>query len=301
MAFEVRTFGKWILAGEHTVLRGGTALAFPIQTRFFDLKYTNEAVDSNSTSPYTISISEKSTVPAAVFERTLLRGLELVNRTVNDVKGAFLLGGNIPLSSGLGGSASICAAIAKLFVHFNFLTSDKSFSFCRDLEDMYHGKSSGLDVATVLAGHGISFKRENGFTNLNLKWQPNWYLLHSGVHSQTKDDVAKVNALWGNDAKTAQEIDDRMKKSVAMATTALQQEENEQSLSLLVEAQKLAASCFASWNLIPEPMEMRIQELYNHGALAVKPTGSGGGGFILSLWQPGVTPKTPFDLLSVYA
>ncbi len=293
MKYQVRTFGKWILAGEHTVLRGGTALAFPIQTRFFELQFLPNP------SSYQIITQPGSTVPLDVFERTLLRGLELIQKNADEIRGQFTLDSNIPLSSGLGGSASLCVAIANLFHWLNWLDKDQMLSFCRKLEDMYHGQSSGLDVATVLANQGISFRRDFGASDLAMSWKPNWHLLHSGVQSRTKDDVAKVNALFENSPKLANEIDAQMKESVRLATKALTQ--GELGLPLLVEAQKLAGSCFVSWDIIPKPMQETIDELYSLGALAVKPTGSGGGGFILSLWPQGVEPKTPFDLLSVYA
>src|SRR4051794_8275736 len=38
-AFSTRTFGKWILAGEHAVLRGSPALAFPLTARSLELEF----------------------------------------------------------------------------------------------------------------------------------------------------------------------------------------------------------------------------------------------------------------------
>lgn len=294
MSYKVRTFGKWILAGEHTVLRGGAALAFPIQTRFFDLEFVP------GTEEYKIVLPKTSTVPADVFERTLLRGLELTLQDIDELKGTFFINSNIPLSSGLGGSASICAAVARLFYKFEWLKNDEVFTFCRNLEDMYHGQSSGLDVATVLSANGIIFRRHAGFENLEPKWKPNWYLLHSGIQSRTKDDVAKVNSLFHSDLKTANEVDERMRGAVEKSIQALALDQ-ERGLPMLIDAQKAAASCFSSWSLVPETMENTMKDLYKAGALAVKPTGSGGGGFILSLWPSGTVPQTSFDLLSVYA
>ncbi len=39
MNFKVETYGKWILAGEHSVLRGYPALVFPLKDRGLHLQY----------------------------------------------------------------------------------------------------------------------------------------------------------------------------------------------------------------------------------------------------------------------
>ena len=54
----------------------------------------------------------------------------------------------------------------------------------------------------------------------------------------------------------------------------------------------MAHQCFESWGLITPDMSSIIQNLYQRGALAVKPTGSGGGGYLLSLWE---TPEKPLE------
>ncbi len=37
--------------------------------------------------------------------------------------------------------------------------------------------------------------------------------------------------------------------------------------------------------LISESLQQHMQQLLHEGALAVKPTGSGSGGYVLSLWE----------------
>ena len=43
--FEVKVSGKWILAGEHSVLRGGRAIVFPLNSRYLKLKYDKTETD----------------------------------------------------------------------------------------------------------------------------------------------------------------------------------------------------------------------------------------------------------------
>jgi mevalonate kinase len=56
-------------------------------------------------------------------------------------------------------------------------------------------------------------------------------------------------------------------------------------LAALAEQMNAAHEIFREWNLVPYAVEKQRSELLNAGALAAKLTGSGDGGFLLTLWQ----------------
>ena len=60
---------------------------------------------------------------------------------------------------------------------------------------------------------------------------------------------------------------------------------SEESLSQLANAINSARQCFIDWGLAGGHVEKHIEDLLSAGALAAKPTGSGDGGYVLSLWQ----------------
>ncbi len=289
----IKTSGKWILCGEHAVLRGSLALAFPIDSQYFSLEYRSDS------HPLTFECKDGRDLPhLKPFVSALEKGFEIIKRKSTDLKGTIQIDANIPLGAGLGGSASLCVAVGKLFCEIGFLPDDQLFSFSQSLENIFHGQSSGVDVAVVIARKGISFFRGGEFTPIEMSWQPNWYLLHSGIYSKTAEDIKKVQRFISANAKAGQALDDIINESSHNCLKALR--DNEVSgLKLLSQSIDNAANCFSEWELIPEAMRNKMEALREAGALAVKPTGSGGGGFILSLWPAKFTPPKHFNLLPI--
>ncbi len=281
---NIRTSGKWILCGEHAVLRGSPAIAFPLHSQFFEIEYKPGD---------TFSLQSKSGRPLLhlePFRKALEYGLSLLKKNSGHLKGSIIADANITLGAGLGGSATLCVTIGKLFHTLNWISQDQLFSFCRELEDVFHGKSSGLDVAVILADQGIHFEMSGDYHLLKCSWKPNWYLSYSGVSSRTSDDVGIVKNYISQNVDNGKQTDALMIDSVLMAEKALAMDEKA-GLHLLTKSIEQAATCFARWNLQPLPMRQQIEKIKTAGALAVKPTGSGGGGYILSLWPAGITPK----------
>ena len=58
-----------------------------------------------------------------------------------------------------------------------------------------------------------------------------------------------------------------------------------------IEALQLGHRCFEEWGLVNDAVKFHQAQLLGLGALAVKLTGSGGGGYMISYWQ-----KPPVDV-----
>ena len=52
-----------------------------------------------------------------------------------------------------------------------------------------------------------------------------------------------------------------------------------------VNAMEVASKCFADWDLLGGGVKETMDKAKSLGALAVKPTGSGNGGYVLSCWN----------------
>jgi len=285
------THAKWILAGEHAVLRGHPALVFPVPSLTLTLEYHAgaEAVHADFA-------GSAGADTHLLFWSVLEQGLEWVGQNLSEVTGHFQLTSYIPIGAGMGASAALCAGIAKWLSAQGFMREDEIFGFAQRLENLFHSESSGVDIAGTLATQGTEFTRPQHLTPLTLQWQPQWFLSASGQVGITAHCVNKVKELWQRDPVLADSIDQTMAKSVKLAKQALAVP-LEQGLPQLVESIELARSCFQQWHLISDNVAHHSELLMKAGALATKPTGSGDGGYILSLWDK--PPPTHLSLRPV--
>ncbi|WP_374001667.1 mevalonate kinase [Bdellovibrio bacteriovorus] len=276
--FTCKAFGKCILLGEHSVLRGSPALVVPIQSRNLDLSY------SKGENPLELRlIGDHGKELQLLIWGVLEKACELKKISRADLKGTLLLESSIPVGAGMGASAALCVALTRWLGYLGYVEEADYYEFARTLENLFHGESSGVDIAVALSGEGLRFIRDGEKKPLVMAWRPHWYISYSGKRGVTVDAVNKVKDLLLKDPAYGESIDAQMREAVAMAEVALKMDAD-QGLPALAKAIDLAAGCFEKWNLNEGEPAKHIQWLKDQGALAVKPTGSGGGGYVLSLW-----------------
>lgn len=291
---ETTVFGKWILAGEHAVLRGCPAVVFPAFTKSLKLRF-DEALAGGANAVGDFSTDSKGL--AAEFsgeygsEMRLLfwgvveKALEMTGRSRLDVAGRFQITNSIPVGAGLGASAALCVAIGRWFQWRNWIAEPELAEFCRQLENLFHGESSGVDIAVAISGQGLHYERGGERYAIQPAWEPDWYLSFSGKRGVTSECIARVKALWTADARLGERIDRDMCEAVLLAESALSSRNPGAAFEELAAAINRARGCFERWGLASGEMGAHMQMLLNHGASAVKPTGSGDGGYVLSLWR----------------
>lgn len=290
-SFETIVTGKWILAGEHSVLRGVPALVFPFQGR--SLHFIFFAESKQNTLELEL-IGERGDEMRLPFWGVLERACELAKISRSGIHGKIKISSDVPVGAGLGASATLCAAIARWFVFENIIRPDQAYEFAKSLENLFHGESSGVDIAVALGGEPIKFYKDGAREHLQMNWKPKWYLSYSGKRGVTLDCVNKVKALIEKNPELGKQLDQQMKNAVSMAEVALSKS-SDLGLPHLVQSMKLAAECFERWGLAGGEVKEHMDHLYKQGALAVKPTGSGDGGYILSLWRQ--TPPQELELI----
>lgn len=265
MSGAIRSHGKCILAGEHGVLRGGEALVLPLRTRGLDLRW------EHSPNP---GVRVQEGAFTGPFRDSLKKALEQTGFQLPQAGYDFQIESDIPVQAGLGSSAALAVSVVR-FLNEEGAAVNDAFSLAIEIENLFHGKSSGLDIACVLSSAPIRYVKGSPPEDLALLWKPPLYLFDTGKRSATKDCVAKVEAANRKD------LDERMAESVRKMKSVLVSEQADR-VEEMAAAMQLAGSCFTEWGLGTEPaLEEKLRAA---GALAVKPTGSGGGGFLLTLW-----------------
>jgi mevalonate kinase len=283
MTMETVAYGKWILAGEHAVLRGSPALVFPVLGRGLQLSF------SDSGEGLSVEFSgEHGSEMQLLFWGVIEKAFELTGHKRGEVTGHFRISSSIPVGAGMGASAALCVGIGRWFEWKNWVNSDQLPEFCRQLENLFHGESSGVDIAVALSGKGMHYERTGDRYAVDLKWKPLWYVSYSGKRGVTSNCIDRVKALWAKDASLGEKIDRDMREAVEMAEIALKRPTASEGFDLLAESIHKARACFEHWGLASGQIGDHMSSLLDHGAYAVKPTGSGDGGFVLSLWR-----KTP--------
>lgn len=292
--FQTTTYAKCIIIGEHAVLRGHPAIVAPIKSKQFKLKYCQnkealKAIYDNT--QYGENLLN-------IFWSLLQHAMKLLNKKIDKITGTFYLENHVPIACGLGFSAAICVAVTRWLIWKRWVPDFELFNFSKKLEDLFHGKSSGIDIAGVLSENPILYKIYSKIKELKFSWEPQLYLTFSEQTGKTRECVAQVENIWTTNPKFAQSVDQKMSIAVLMAEKALTTNTN--NVSNLANALNSARYCFEQWELIDTKLHEHFNILLSHHALAIKPIGSGAGGYVLSLWD-GFPPKElPFKTISLF-
>jgi mevalonate kinase len=278
--FKVTVPGKWVLTGEHSVLRGGTAIALPHPEYHLTLIFSP---DKNSKGLH-LKPNEAEKIVHEILE-SVKEEWEADDRKFIMPKGLLTIESSIPIGAGLGSSAALCVALTRWMQKPLNIEEKEVFTFATQLEHRFHGKSSGMDIAVILSDEPISYIRGRGPKALGIKKLPRFTFHDTTKRCRTNECIYRVEKIMEDDAALGRDIDEKMNQASRKIMEGLVRFDTDGTgIEQIREGMKMGQECFYEWRLVPGEAKRLEESLYNQGALAVKITGAGGGGMLAALW-----------------
>lgn len=270
--------GKTVLLGEHAVVYGMPAIAAGIS-----LGATAQATPSGS---FAIRVAERGAVDGDGSE--LAAALRRAAETVGAGPHRVDVDVNLPLGSGLGGSAAIGVAVTRALLAATGQqeTQERVLQGADAWERVFHGNPSGVDAAAAYAGGCIWFTKAAGIQPLFVAVPLRLVICLAGPPASTKQMVEDVRRL-------GERRPDLLAKSLAGIESLVK------NAKLCIEAgdmhglgqlmnynQMLLSGLFLS---TPD-VERACSVAREAGALGAKLTGAGGGGAVIALCDADTAP-----------
>ncbi|TQM32892.1 mevalonate kinase [Nocardia bhagyanarayanae] len=282
-----RAHGKAILLGEHTVVHGTPALAFPLPTlsvravaRQARSQYAHEG-DFLAGQQFRFVAGNGATASsgAHVAVEEALRRWGSVGEAVEVV-----LDCEIPPARGLGSSAACAAAAVRAVadLYGRIVGSDALYELVQCGEQFAHGRASGVDASAAVATGPIRFQA-GAARELTVGVDAALVIADTGTAGATQHAVAAVRRKLDADRPAADRLLERAANLIESAAADLSAGHAESLGKTLLEFQSLLAELGVS---TPE-IDTLVTAASDAGAYGAKLTGGGLGGCVLALTETG--------------
>jgi len=191
---------------------------------------------------------------------------------------------SIPVAAGLGSSAAVAAAVVAAVSRLLDveLSKEEVYRIAYEAECFVHGTPSGIDPAISTYGGVLLFRKDKGFTHLDVKEDIPLVIGDTGVERSTGELVAMVRKRREQYSSI---IDPIIKSAGEIALCAVETLETG-DLHTLGELMNLNHALLCAIGVSNEPLERLVYAARKAGALGTKLTGAGGGGCMIALCLP---------------
>ncbi|MFQ5710212.1 MAG: mevalonate kinase [Candidatus Geothermarchaeales archaeon] len=288
MFVEASAPGKVILAGEHFVVHGGKALALAIR-RYVRIRvsptdfpleiYHSESGKRDYVDSHGRWVSESRLKDLEPIEASVEAVFDYLGQRTNV---RLDISSSIPMSAGLGSSASLAAAIVKGVSHYlgHELDRGELIEIASASERVVHGDPSGVDLSTVVSGGLVLF--EGSFKRVVKNIRDVDLPLVVGDSSERRStgvlvgNVGEISKKYGKIFSHLVQTSDMI---VERELEAIINGELETLGGLFNVSQGLLYSIGVS----TPKLERMVSRAIDLGALGAKLTGAGGGGCMIAL------------------
>jgi mevalonate kinase len=288
--------GKIILLGEHSVVFGQPALAAGLARGL-----TLEAAplpDRGAAIELSIPDWNIDVRLTAGSEHPVARAcLDVLAHCDGPVTGWRIEGrARVPCGAGLGSSAALTVALARLALGAHDDEPDVEDVIAASMigERVFHGTPSGIDSTVAARGGVLAFMRGQPCEVVELGAPLHLVVIPSGIPRQTGLMVAGVRARRERLPEVIDPIVVALGQLVRRGRVALAHGQLAEFAELCNIAHELLAALGVSLPALDRSCALAME----HGALAAKLTGAGGGGCVFALCDTSASAQQLLDALA---
>lgn len=288
--------GKVILLGEHSVVYGQPALAAGL-ARGLALEAT-PLPDRGAPIELSIPAWNIDIQLAPSSEHPVARAsLEVLAHCDGPVTGWRIEGkARVPCGAGLGSSAALTVALARLALGAQDTEEPVDDVIAASMvgERVFHGTPSGLDSTVAARGGVLAYVRGEPCEMVHLAAPLHLVVIPSGIPRQTGQMVGGVRARRDRLPEIVDPILVSLGQLVRRGRVAL----GRGAVAEFAELCSIAHELLGALGVSLPALDRLCATAVEHGALAAKLTGAGGGGCVFALCD---TPESAQHLLAALA
>ena len=268
--------GKIILMGEHSVVYGEPAIAFPFAGAKVQVEITANETNTLISSYYHGLLEE---VPSH-----LKNVKDLLHRLQQDFHtGPFATSivSTIPSERGMGSSAAVAVALTRAFFDWikKDFTKEELMTYVNFSEKIAHGNPSGIDAAAASGTDAIYFIKGHPITSFPLTIDGYLLVADTGIKGQTREAVKSVAHLFETSKQLASQAIQRLGIETQKAKEAIIANQ----LEVLGESMNNAHQALQQLGVSNQQLDQLVSLALAHGAYGAKLTGGGRGGCMIAL------------------
>lgn len=271
--------GKIILMGEHSVVYGEPAIAFPFQETYISTKVEPSitlVLDCHYFSGELSEVPHQLNSVKEVINQTL-KTLHQENTTLK-----VTITSTIPAERGMGSSAATAASIVRaLYDYFDEpCTQEVLLPLVNGAEKIAHGNPSGIDAAATSGKESLFFIKGHPLEPFPMNVSNAFLIVaDTGIKGQTRAAVRDVARLFEQNKQSVSQHITELGHLTKLAKQAILTDDVHKLGNVMNQAQEQLKALTVS----NEQLDQLVFTARKNGALGAKLTGGGRGGCMIAL------------------